>query len=836
MTPLPVEAVIPAVADALASTRSAVLQAPPGAGKTTLVPLALRTAAWLGGRIVMLEPRRLATRAAAQRMAELLGEGVGETVGYRMRGETRVGPRTRIEVVTEGILTRRIQNDPTLADVGLLVFDEFHERSLDADLGLALALRTRELVRDDLRILMMSATLDGGAVSRLLGDAPIVTSEGKLFPIETRYVAPRAEARLEATVANAIGAALDNDAGDVLVFLPGAGEIRRVETALLARELGDVVVLPLHGSLPHHAQDRALRPDSNGRRKVVLATAIAETSLTIDGVRVVVDAGLSRVPRFSPRTGMTGLETVRVSRASADQRRGRAGRLGPGVCYRLWPEYENAHLLAAAPPEIANADLAPLALELAAAGVDEANELRWLDPPNAAPLGQARELLRELGALDARGGLTEHGRAMSALPTHPRLAHMLLHTQRTGDGMLGCLLAALLSERDVFRAGPTPIDADIALRLDALRSPSRDAYASAGAEIDRESLRRVRLEAERLARQLGVARSSGPAVADDRAGELLALAYPDRVGQRRDGPRARFTLRNGRGAELEGAQSLANAPYIVAAELDDRRPEARVFLAAQLSLDEVRSLFGDQITSEDSVELDDPSGAVTARRRERLGAIVLRDVAISNVDPELVHAAVMRSIARRGVAALPWSEGARRVQQRMLFVAAHLPDWPDVRDATLDATLDEWLPELLANSRRPTDLTSLDLSAVLLGRLDWKRRAQLDALAPTHLEVPTGSRLPIDYGDPAAPSLAVRIQELFGLAESPRILGGRVTVTLQLLSPAHRPVQVTRDLAGFWANSYFDVRKDLRGRYPKHDWPEDPLHAEPTRRAKRRSE
>jgi len=618
------------------------------------------------------------------------------------------------------------------------------------------------------------------------------------------------------------------------VFLPGAAEIRRVEAALLAREIGDSVVLPLHGSLPHHAQDRALRPDPNGRRKVVLATSIAETSLTIEGVRIVVDAGLSRVPRFSPRTGMTGLETVRVSRASADQRRGRAGRLGPGVCYRLWPEYENAHLLAATPPEITNADLAPLALELAAAGVDDANELQWLDPPAAAPLAQARELLRELGALDARDVLTEHGRAMSALPTHPRLAHMLLHAERTGDGMLGCLLAALLGERDVFRAGPAAVDADISLRLEALRSTSADAYAPAGVEIDRESMRRVRLEAERLARQLRVARTQNTDVSGDRAGELLALAYPDRVGQRRDGPRARFTLRNGRGAELEGSQSLANASYIVAAELDDRRPEARVFLAAQLSVDDIRALFGDQITSDDSVELDDESFTIAARRRERLGAIVLRDVGISNVDPELVRSAVMRSIARRGVASLPWSEAARRLQQRMMFVAAHLPDWPDVSDASLDASLDEWLPALLADSRRPTDLASLDLSRALLDRLDWKQRVQLDELAPTHLEVPTGSRLPVDYTDPAAPSLAVRIQELFGLAESPRILGGRVTMTLQLLSPAHRPVQVTRDLAGFWANSYFDVRKDLRGRYPKHEWPEDPLRAEPTRRAKRR--
>jgi ATP-dependent helicase HrpB len=836
MTSLPVEAALPAIGDALASSRAAVLQAPPGAGKTTLVPLALRDADWLGDRrIVMLEPRRLATRAAAHRMAELLREPVGATVGYRMRGESRVGSRTRIEVVTEGILTRRIQHDPILADIGLLIFDEFHERSLDADLGLALALHTRTLVRDDLRILIMSATLDGESVAGLLDDAPIVSSEGRLYPIETRYLAPRPEARLEQTVANAVRTALGETTGDILVFLPGIGEIRRTEEALQAHDLRDSVVLPLHGSLPHHAQDRALRPDPEGRRKIVLSTAIAETSLTIEGVRVVIDAGLSRVPRFSPRTGMTGLETVRVSRASADQRRGRAGRLGPGICYRLWPEYENTHLIAATPPEITSADLAPLALELAAAGIDDPGELRWLDPPAPAPLAQARELLRELGALEASNALTPHGRAMSELPVHPRLAHMLLRAQRSRSGELACRLAALLSERDVFRGAPATIDADVTLRLDVLRARDpRDAYVPPGADVDRESVRRIRVEAERLMRQLDIRRESRSSDDSLGAGELLALAYPDRVAQRRDGSRARFTLRNGRGAELEGAQSLANASYLVAAELDDRKPDARILLAAPLTLDEVHALFGDQMTTDDDVELDDATSIVTARRRQRLGALVLRDVALSNPDPELVRTAVMQSVARRGVATLPWSDGARRLQQRMHFVATHLAEWPDLTDAALDATVGEWLAPALMEARRPTDLSSLDLAAVLLGRLDWKQRALLDELAPTHLEVPTGSRIPIDYSDPAAPSLAVRIQELFGLAESPRILGGRVTVTLQLLSPAHRPVQVTRDLAGFWANSYFDVRKDLRGRYPKHEWPDDPLHAEPTRRAKRR--
>jgi ATP-dependent helicase HrpB len=806
------------------------LQAPPGAGKTTFVPPALEGASWLGGQtIVMLEPRRLATRAAAYRIAELRGEAVGETVGYRMRGDTRIGPRTRVEVVTEGVLTRRLQRDPTLDGVGLVIFDEFHERSLDADLGLALTLRTQALVRGDLRILVMSATLDGGAVAALLGNAPIIASEGRSFPVETRYVPPRAGTRAEAGVVSTILAALRDDAGDILVFLPGAGEIRRVESLLTERDVGGALVLPLYGALTHEAQDRAIRPDPHGRRKIVLSTSIAETSLTIDGVHVVVDAGVSRVPRFSPRTGMTRLETVRVSRASADQRRGRAGRLGPGVCYRLWPEHEDLHLLANTPPEIASADLTPLALDLAAAGVSDPSELRWLDPPPAAAFAQATELLRELDAVNDTG-VTAYGREMASLPVHPRLAHMLISARASGHDRLACDVAALLSERDIFRSRGEPIDADLALRVACIQG-ERDA-APPGADVDRDALRRARADAERLARQIRA--RSRTSSSTDALGRLLALAYPDRVGQRRPGSRARFVLRNGRGAELTGAQSLSESPFIVAAELDDQRPESRVFLAAPISIEEIRETFGDQIVSTDVVEFDDATSSVAARRRERLGAIVLRDVALGQPDPDLVRAALLDAVRRRGASSMPWSDAASRLRARLAFAHANFTDWPDVSDSALSNSMPAWLAPAIGRARSWSDLERLDLTAALGDLLDWRQRRELDVLAPTHITVPSGSRIPVDYTDPASPVLAVRLQEVFGLTESPRIALGRVPVTMQLLSPAGRPVQVTRDLAGFWRTSYFDVRKDMRGRYPKHDWPEDPLAAQPTARAKRR--
>jgi ATP-dependent helicase HrpB len=839
--PLPIDDALPALRAALRNARAAVLQAPPGAGKTTRVPLALLDEPWLAGRkIVMLEPRRLAARAAASFMARTLGERAGETVGYRVRLDTRVSARTRIEVVTEGVLARLLQADPALEDVGLVIFDEYHERSLQADLGLALTLQTQEVLRDDLRVLVMSATLDGAAVARLLGGAPVVTSEGRAFPVETHWRAPRAQERIEAAVARAVREALGATDGDVLAFLPGQGEIHRAAALLHEGALpSGVRVHPLFGNLPPEAQDAAIAPSAPGARKVVLATSIAETSLTIEGVRVVVDSGLARVPRFSPRSGMTRLETVRVSRASADQRRGRAGRVAPGVCYRLWSEADDAHLLPHAPPEIAEADLAPLALELAEAGVGDPQSLRWLDAPPAAAYAQARELLAELGALDAEGRITAHGRRMADVGTHPRLAHLLLRGAELGHAAIACDLAALLGERDVLRMDDGARDADLRLRLELLRDRGAlegSGYAR-GHLIDRDALRRVREQAREWRRQLGLRGDAHAHAGDvDAAGLLLALAYPDRIGQRRPGGGGRFLLRNGRGAAFGDPQPLSESPWLVAAELDGRQRESRIWLAAPVTRDEIEAQLGDQVVRETAVEWDAAAGMVRATARTRLGALVLRERAVTDAPAEQVTAALLDALRRAGLHALPWSTEARRLLERLRF--AHLADasWPDVSEATLLDTLDAWLGPHVAGMRRLDDVRRVDLSEALRGLLTWEQRARLDELAPSHVTVPTGSRIAVDYGDPAAPVLAVRLQELFGLAETPRLGGGRVPLTLHLLSPAHRPVQVTRDLAGFWRSSYFDVRRDLRGRYPKHHWPENPLEAEPTRRAKRKGE
>ena len=855
--PLPIDDALPALRDALARRTAAVLQAPPGAGKTTRVPLALLDAPWLaGGKILMLEPRRLATRAAARRMADTLGERVGETIGYRVRLDTRVGPRTRVEVVTEGILTRMLQTDPGLEGVGLVIFDEFHERSLHADLGLALTLQSQQLLRDDLRVLVMSATLDGARVAELLGRAtgagaaPIVTSEGRSFPVDVRYRDRRPEPRpgpggVEAAVAAAVRDALRTLDGDVLAFLPGAAEIRRVESALTGDALpAGVHVVPLYGNLPQELQDEAIAPSPPGRRKVVLSTPIAETSLTIEGVRVVVDSGLARVPRFSPRTGMTRLETTRISRASSEQRCGRAGRLGPGVCIRLWPEQEQHHLLPQSPPEIADADLAPLALELAVAGVSDPPDLLWLDPPPPAAFDSARDLLAQLGAIDAPGSsgrITAHGRAMAALPLHPRLAHMVLRAGPLGAADLACDLAALLEERDVLRAAAPPPavpDADLRLRLEIVRGAgSGDAVAAThGAVVDRDALRRVREEARSLRGSLRATPRGGPRDGSlDAAGLLLAFAYPDRIAQRRPGAAPRYLLRNGRGAVFADGQALGVEPWIVVAELGGvAGQESRIFLAAPVTLAELEAELGDQVAREEDLSWDAQGGVVRARVVERLGALVLREAPLASASPERVAAVLLDVVRGEGLDALPWDDEARRLRDRVRFARTLDPSFPDVSDEALLATLDDWLAPRLRGARRRDDLARLDLAAALLDRLDWRQRSALDTLAPTHVAVPTGNRIRVDYADPASPVLAVRLQELFGQVETPRVGGGRVPVTLHLLSPAYRPVQVTRDLAGFWRSSYFDVRKDLRGRYPKHHWPDDPLAAAPTARAKPR--
>ena len=778
----------------------------------------------------MLEPRRLAARAAARRLAESLGEDVGGTVGYRMRLDTRVGPATRLEVVTEGVLTRLLQHDPTLDGVGLVIFDEFHERSLHADLGLSLCLQTQRLLRPELRILVMSATLDVAPVARLLGDVPVITSEGREFPVVTHYLqTPLPQRRdwrdLETPVVATIERALREAEGDVLVFLPGAAEIRRTEERLADHvDSARVTVAPLHGNLPGPAQDLAIAPSPPGRRKIVLATSIAETSLTIEGVRAVVDSGLARVPRFSPRTGMTRLETVRVNRGSAEQRRGRAGRLAPGLCYRLWTEIEQGQLIPRGTPEILEADLAPLALELAVAGIDDPLQLSWIDPPPDASLGQARELLRELEAIDDAGRITEHGRAIARLALHPRLAHMIIRSVPLAAGLTACGLAALLNERDVLRGEGAPPEIDLRTRLELVAGKIQDS------RVDRGTLHRIRTEAAHLARQLGVNRGEDTSA----AGLLTALAYPDRIAQRRRGARGRFLMRNGRGATVDAIDPLGDEEFLALAAVDDRMPESRIFLAAPLDRAALQEHFASQLIDERIVEWDVRTESVVAHRRTNLGAIVLADDPLRDVDPNEVAGALARALTAAGVDALPWSDGARHLRQRLAFLHHIDASWPDVSDAALTTSIDAWLAPRIIGMRRASDVARLDLGAALLDRLSWSQRAALDELAPTHYVAPSTSRLPIDYSEPATPVLAVRLQEMFGLADTPRIAGGRVPLTLQLLSPAQRPLQVTRDLAGFWKTSYFDVQREMKGRYPKHEWPEDPLAATPTARAKRR--
>jgi ATP-dependent helicase HrpB len=827
---LPIDDALPALRAALQARNAVVLQAPPGAGKTTRAPLALLDSSWLDGRrIVMLEPRRLAARAAARRMAATLGDSVGGIVGFRVRGTTQVSARTRIEVVTEGVLTRMLQSDPMLEEVGLVIFDEFHERSLQADLGLALTLQAQALVREDLRVLVMSATLDGAAVAALLNDAPIVTSEGRRHPVEIRYLGRRDDQRLEGAVAAAVRAAVARDEGSVLAFLPGAAEIRRTAELLAPATLpGDVRLLPLYGDLSAEAQDEAIALPAPGARKIVLATSIAETSLTIEGVRVVIDSGVARVPRFSPRSGMTRLETVRVSRAAATQRCGRAGRTAPGVCYRLWQAGEELQLLERAAPEVLEADLTALALDLALAGIRDARELRWLDLPPAGALAHARELLRQLGALDAGDRVTAHGRAIGAFGVHPRLAHMLLRGRELSLGATACVVAALADERDVLRRDSPLREADFRLRVGILAGDGRAEHHA----VDRDVVRRAREQSRLLRRQLGV--RDDERVDEEAVGMLLALAYPDRIGQRRTEGSERYLLRNGFGAALADAGALTGAPYLAVADLDGRLPHARIYLAAPLELSDVEQLFAEQIVREEEVAWDAGAGSVVAVRRERLGAIVLRESPLREVDDERVGRALLDAIARGDGLSLPWADGARRLRERVGFLRRLDASWPDFNEVALLASMEEWLLPHLAGVRRRAQVERLDLVSVLLDMLTWQQRRSLDLLAPTHVTVPTGSRIPVDYGDPEAPAIAVRLQEMFGLAETPRIADGAVVLTLHLLSPAHRPVQVTRDLAGFWRSSYFEVRKDLRGRYPKHEWPEDPLGATPTRRAKPR--
>lgn len=798
MTDLPIDAAIPDLHEALAAHGRAVLVAPPGAGKTTRVPLALLDL--VPGRIVMLEPRRLAARAAAERMAATLGEPVGATVGYRIRGEAV--PGARIEVVTEGILTRMIQSDPELAGIGCVIFDEFHERSLNADLGLALVWEARAALRPDLAVLVMSATLDAEPVAALLDDAPVVRSLGRAFPVETRWLDRPlpAGARLVPEAARLIAqAARETEAGTILAFLPGEGEIRRVAAMLEV----DAELLPLFGAMDFAAQRAALAPPG-ARRRIVLATAIAETSLTIPGVTVVVDAGRARRARFDPGSGMSRLVTERVSRAEAEQRRGRAGRVAPGVCYRLWARAEEGALPAFAPPEMLTADLAGLALELAVWGGAEG--LAFLTPPPEAALAEARALLAGLGALDGVGRITAHGRAMAALPLHPRLAHMLLTAGRGA-----ATLAAALAERDPIRGAP----ADLGLRLAAIRDPR--GYADRHPwPANRAVLERIRAEAKRLARLVPVGPPMSPAA-------MAALAYPDRIGLRRKGEAPRFVLSGGKGAVLAEGDPLGAERLIVATDLDGDGREARVRIGVALHEDELRDLYGDRIETVEAVAWSRREGRVLARRQERLGALVLSDRALDAPDADAVARAAWDGLVELG---LPWTPAARRLRARIALV----PGMPDVSDAALLAGSD-WLLPYLGRARSAADLRALDLTEPLKALIGWDGQRRLDEAAPAAFTSPLGRRIPIDY-DAETPTIEARLQELFGVTRHPTAGGRPLRITL--LSPGHKPIAVTTDLPGFWAGGYAEVRKDMRGRYPRHPWPEDPTEADPTLRAKPR--
>jgi ATP-dependent helicase HrpB len=887
-TPLPIDAVLDELAGTLERGNAAVLVAPPGAGKTTRVPLALLDAPWLASekglgnkKIIMLEPRRIAARASAERMAKTLGEPVGQTVGYRVRFGSKVSRATRIEVVTEGIFSRQILDDPELSGIAAVLFDEFHERSLDADLGLALARDAQTGLREDLRILVMSATLDGARVAKLLGDAPVVASEGRAFPVETRYLGRKADAPLERQMADAIAMALRADPGSVLAFLPGAAEIRRTQN-FLGERIHDttIEIVPLFGALDAGVQDRAIAPAPKGQRKVVLATSIAETSLTIEGVRIVVDSGVARVPRYEPDIGLTRLETVRASRAAVDQRRGRAGRTEPGICYRLWDEPQTVSLAAYTQPEILSADLSSLVLDLAQWGVTDPAALAFLDPPPAPALKEARSLLRELGALDGDGRITAEGNSLRALALPPRLARMIVDSHRLGTGEEAAEIAAILTERglggdsvdlehrlDQFRrdrsqratsarslarrwAGQVAASESAAdaqkQRGAVLSSPSPLAGEGRGGRDERSSLLgSPGTESAAVATPTpdppprGSAqnkRNHQPQAADElTTGIMLAFAFPDRVARNRGN--GSFVLANGRGASVEQTSALARAPYIAVAELTGTAAQGRILLAAPIAQDDIELRFADEIETADEISFDRSAMALRARRKRTLHAITLSEAPLALTPSAQTAWVLADGLIAVGIDRLPWSKPAKQWRDRVMFLRKAQGDaslWPDLSDDALAAQRETWLVPALYDKVSLKDLSSGDLCDALMTLLPWELRARLEKEAPTHFEAPTGTQLAIDYEAEQGPTIAVRLQELFGLNVHPSIAKGAVPLVLELLSPAHRPVQVTRDLPGFWRGSYAAVRSDLRGRYPRHPWPEDPASAMPTRRVKPR--
>lgn len=810
MPPLPIDAALPALADALAKGSSAVLVAQPGAGKTTRVPLALLDAHWRqDGKIIVLEPRRLAARAAARQMAKLLNEDVGQTVGFRVRMESKVSAKTRIEVVTEGVFTRMLQDDPELSGVAAVLFDEFHERSLDADLGLALALDARAL-RPDLKLLVMSATIDGARVSKLLDDAPVIDSPGRIFPVDTIYAEPDPLERLEDQVSKAVLKAVREHEGSALVFLPGQGEITRTAERLSTRLPPNTDLAPLYGQLTPAEQDAAIQPSPAGRRKIVLATSIAETSLTIEGIRIVVDSGFRRVPVYEPATGLATLATVRVSRAGADQRRGRAGRTSPGVAIRLWNEGQTAALEAFETPEILSADLSGLVLDLAAWGVSDPATLAFLDPPPAPAWSEAKALLTRLDAIDEGGHLTQAGKALAKLPLHPRLAHMVVAGAEDGDAETAAELAVLIGER-----GLGGEDTDLARRLDRFRTDR-----SPRAQDARHMARRWS--------KLAGGRNDDPRD----PGHHLARAFPDRVAQPA-GPRGRFRLANGRQAQVDETHSLADASFLVVADLTGSANQGRIRSAAALDPADLETLFGHHIVSETTVTFDTASGSVRARRQRRLDALRLADEPAPVTDLEKA-AELLAEAALKRPETLPWSKDQKALRARATFLRQTLgEDWPDLSDAALAAD-PSWLTPHILGETRLSAISADHLGQALDALLPWAKKQEIDRLLPSHFSAPSGSHLPIDYAAENGPALEIRVQELFGLDRHPAIANGRIPLLLVLLSPAHRPIQTTRDLPGFWRGSWKDVAKDLKGRYPRHPWPEDPIAAPATSRAKPR--
>jgi ATP-dependent helicase HrpB len=817
----PVDEVLSSLDAALAASRCAVLSAPPGTGKTTRAPMALLKANWLeGNKIIMLEPRRLAARRAAEYMAQQIGERVGQTVGYRIRGEAVVSKHTRLEVVTEGILTRMLHTHADLPGVGLVIFDEFHERSIHADLGLAFALDVQRHLREDLRLLVMSATLDGVAVARLLGDAPVVESRGAAFPVETKYARFSAEKSLEIRVADVVSRALTTSDGDVLVFLPGMREIRRTEEELRKKTSDEVVVHVLHGDLPRSVQDAALVPDNQDKRKVILSTSIAETSLTIDGVRIVVDSGLVRTARFDPKRGMSELVTIPVSRAVADQRRGRAGRQNAGVCYRLWTEPEHAQLPDYPVPEIRVADLAHVAMDLASWGAPTGEGLLFLDPPPAAHLASAQEVLKRLGAVTDDGRLTPHGRAIAALPIHPRLAHMVVKGKQLGLGASACELAAILEERDSLFSGADK-NVDLAVRIDTIRRHD-GRKSSVNERVVSQTQRLMETIGERDADKMG-----------ESCGILIALAYPERIARRRPDRSGSYQLSGGGIASIPAGSLLARSEYLAIADLDVGSDAARIHLAASVNEGELETAFASQVVVEKEIEWSATERRVKARRLRKLGAVILGDEPLELAGEEVVKA-LAEGIRRTGLHCLPWDKDAGHFRERVRWARGAMPELPDLSDEALESSIVDWLGPFLQGMWTLQHLQRLKLAEVLRARLSAKQLREVERLAPSHLQVPSGSRVALDYSVSGQPALSVKLQELFGLTETPRVGGGTIPVTIHLLSPAGRPLAVTQDLHSFWQNTYPEIRKQLRARYPKHPWPENPLTATPTRRTIRK--